>query len=101
MRESELINFSINSEDKEFIGITSYGAIWTDNQPKYRFNFNKTYLKFVMNYLTDNCCFTLGSMCFPQLIGILMGPGPSFFMTNLLLRKEMSSSNIKMRPVKD
>ena len=43
MRESELINFSINSEDKEFIGITSYGAIWTDNQPKYRFNFNKTF----------------------------------------------------------
>ena len=32
-------------------------------------------LKLAINYLLDNCCFTLGSMCFHKLIGITMA-GP-------------------------
>ena len=41
MEESN--NFCFNDGDKEFISITSYGAIWTNNQQKCRLLFSKTY----------------------------------------------------------
>ena len=81
----ELINFCFNGGDKEFIGITRYGAIWTNSQEKYKLYFNKITLKLAINYLLDNCYFTLGSMCFCQLIGIPMGSDPAPFMANLFL----------------
>ena len=56
--------FCFNGGDKGFIGITRYKAIWTNSQDKYRLPFNKTSLKLVINYLTDNPCCTLGSMRF-------------------------------------
>ena len=38
----ELINFCFDGDDKEFIGITRYGVIWSDGREKYRLLFNKT-----------------------------------------------------------
>ena len=40
-----LINCCLNGWDKEFIRITKYGGIWTNNQQKYRFSFNKKSFK--------------------------------------------------------
>ena len=40
-----LINFCFNGWGKGFIGTTRYGAIWTNNQEKYRMSFDKTSLK--------------------------------------------------------
>ena len=34
----KLINFSFNGGVKEFIGITKYGAIWTNDQQKHFWN---------------------------------------------------------------
>ena len=79
----ELINFCFNDGDKEFIGITRYGAIYTNNQQKYRLSFNQTSLKSAINYLLDNRYLALGSMCFSQLIGIPMRYDPAAFMANL------------------
>ena len=55
----ELINFCLSEKNKEFIGITRYGAIWHNIQEKYRLFFNKTFLKLAFNYLLDNCYFLL------------------------------------------
>ena len=77
----ELINFCFNSDDTEFIGIFRYGATWTSSRPKCRLSFNKTSLKFVINYLPDNCYFALASMCFRQLIEFTMVPDPDFLQT--------------------
>ena len=73
----EFINFCFNDGDKEFIGITRYGAIWTNSPEKYRLSFNKTSLKLTINYVLDNCYLTLGSMRFRQLIEIPMGSDPA------------------------
>ena len=91
----ELINFCFKGEDKEFIRITRYSAMWTNNQQKYGLSCNKTSLKFAINYLLlDNCYVTLGSTCFRQLIGtpVWSDPAPSM---------EVASSNKKMGPAKD
>ena len=44
-----LINFCLNGWDKDFIGITKYGSIWTNNQQKYRFSFNKKSFKLAIS----------------------------------------------------
>ena len=44
----------VNGGDKEFTGVTRYGAIWTNSEEKYRLSFNKTSLKLVVNYLLNN-----------------------------------------------
>ena len=46
---------------------------------------NTITLKLAINYLLDNCYFTLGSMHFYQLTGIPMGSDPGSFITNLFL----------------
>ena len=50
----ELINFSFNGGDKEFIGITRYCAIWTNSREKHRLSFNKSSLKLAINSLLNN-----------------------------------------------
>ena len=55
------------------------------NQQTYKLSFDKTSLKLAINYLLDSCYFTLGGMCFGQLIGIPMGSDPFPFMVNLFL----------------
>ena len=52
-------------------------------------------MKLAINCLLDNCYFTLGDICFLQLIGISIGSDPTPFMTNLLW-KEVTSSNNKL-----
>ena len=42
-------------------------------------------MKLAVNYLIDNCYFTLGSMCFRQLIELPMGSYPTLFMAKLFL----------------
>ena len=57
MEESN--NFCFNDGDKEFISITSYGAILTNNQQKCRLVFSKTSLKLANDQLLDYCYFFL------------------------------------------
>ena len=71
--------------DKEFIGTINYGAIWNNNQQKHRLLFSKTSLKLAVNYLLNNCYFTLSSTCFRQLIAIPMDSEPSTFGVNFFL----------------
>ena len=77
-----LINFCFNDGDKEFIGITRYGAIGTNIQEKYTLSLNKTYLKLATNYLPDNSHFSLGSMCFCQLTEIHTESDPAPLLQN-------------------
>ena len=55
-----------------------YGA--TGVITKYRFTFNKAFLKLTNNYLLGNYYFTLVSVCFCPLIGISIGFDPDPFM---------------------
>ena len=41
--------------------------------------------RLVINYLLDNSYFTLGSMCFHQMVEIPMGCYPAPFMANIFL----------------
>ena len=68
----ELIKLWFNDGDAVRIGVTKYGAIWTNNQQKYKLLVNETSLKLVINYLLDNYYFTLGNIFFRQL-GSLWG----------------------------
>ena len=68
----ELINFYFSSGDREFIGITRHGAIWTKSRPKYRLSFKSTSLKVAITYLLDRFHFTLGSTSLSQLIKVIM-----------------------------
>ena len=81
-QHGELINFCFNGWGKGFIGTTRYGAIWTNNQEKYRMSFDKTSLKLAINYLLDNCYFAL---CFHQILGILKMSDPESFIVKLFL----------------
>ena len=60
----ELINFCFNSGDKRIVGVTRYGAIWTNSREKHIFSFDQISSKLPINCLLDNACLTLGSMCF-------------------------------------
>ena len=68
--DGELINFCFNGEHNESNGITRYGAISTSNQESI---FKKVSLKLAINYLQGICYFTLGNICFRQLIVIPVG----------------------------
>ena len=48
----ELINFFFDVGDKEFIGVTKYGAFWTNGQQKLRLYFIKTFLKLMFSYIS-------------------------------------------------
>ena len=86
--------FCFNVGDKKFIGITRFGALWTNSQQKYRLYFgnrkcrlyfNKTSFKLAINFLVGNCYFTLCRMCFCQFIGIALLFNPDPFIVNLFL----------------
>lgn len=48
----QLANSCFNVCDKEFIGITRYGAIWTDSQQKYKLLYDETSLKLLITQYT-------------------------------------------------
>ena len=52
----------------ESLGMVIFGLVIKEH----RFFVNKTALKLAIQYLPDNCYFTLGSMCFRKSIGIPM-----------------------------
>ena len=83
--------------------MTRYGASGTKSQQKYTFSFDKTFLNLTVNYLLNNCYFTLGSMCFHPLVGIFIGSHPAPFMTKLfflLSLKEVVFQKEKADPTK-
>ena len=63
----------------------------------------KTSLKLATNYLVNNSFFTLGSLCFRQLIGMAIGSEKSPFMAKLnsvLLWKEVQKQPLRGVPRK-
>lgn len=48
----QLANPCFNVCDKEFIGITRYGAIWTDSRQKYKLLYDETSLKLLITQYT-------------------------------------------------
>ena len=81
----EFANFCFNDGDKKSIGIIKHGVIWSNSQEKYRLFFIKRSLKLAINYLIENSHFTLGKMCFRQLIRIPMESDLAPFTENLFL----------------
>ena len=54
-RWKELINFFFSGGDREFMGITKYGAIWANSHEKYILS-----LKLAINYLLNSSYFAIG-----------------------------------------
>ena len=46
----KLINCCFKVEEEQFIAVTKYGATWTDNKNIFKINFDKTFLKLVINF---------------------------------------------------
>ena len=72
-----------NDGDKEFTRINRYGAIRTNSREKHVLSFNKTSLKLATTFLLVSSYFTLGSICFRQLIGTPIESDPTPFIRKL------------------
>ena len=66
------MNFCSKGEKKQFIAIKKFGATWTDNENKFKVTFNKASLKLAINFLLDNCFFSLVNLSFRKMTGISM-----------------------------
>ena len=81
----ELINFCFKGGLGNYIAVTKFGTRWVDDKKNYKIVFDKTKLKLAINYLLDNCYFTIGNSTFRRVIGIPMRSDPAPFMVNLFL----------------
>ena len=72
----DLISFTLSSKSH---------ARWVPNNSKAEIKYNITLVKEALEYLMNNCFFTLGNKVFRQVIGIPMGSDPAPFMANLFL----------------
>lgn len=101
----DLIDFCFRGGDKGFIRITKYGVGCLKSQQKHSFSFDKASLNsnLNINYIQNNCYFTLIGICFHSLVWISMGYHPATFMTDLfflLSSKEVVFSKEKADPSK-
>ena len=69
----ELINFCFKGGSGNSIAVTKFGARWVDYKKNSKIVFDKTNLKLAINFLLDNCYFTVGNSTFRQLIGARLG----------------------------
>ena len=82
---SKLVDFCFDGGPSKFIAVTKYEAKWVDDPSKYDLVFNKTSIKKAIEFLMNNCHFTIGNKIFQQIIGIPMGSDPAPFFANLFL----------------
>ena len=82
---SKLVDFFFDGGPSKFIAVTKYEAKWVDDPFKYDLVFNKTSSKKAIEFLMNNCHFTIGNKIFQQIIGIPMGSDPAPFFANLFL----------------
>ena len=74
----ELINFY-------YIPVTKFRARLVDDKKNRKIVLDTDEVKLTIDYLLDNCYFTIVTSTFKQLIGILKDSGPTPFMKNLFL----------------
>ena len=82
---NELVDFCFQGGSHEQLSISKSGARWVTRKCRTGLRFDKKVTKDAIQYLMDNCYFTLGNKIFKQVIGIPMGSDPAPFMANLFL----------------
>ena len=82
---NEITDTCFNGGNRELISVTKSGARWVTKPSSKGITFTKATFKDAINYLMNNCYFTLGDFLFRQIIGIPMGSDPAPFMANLFL----------------
>lgn len=79
----ELIDFCFKGVSRNYIAITKSEARQVDDKKSYMILFDKGTLKLTINYLLDNCYFTVGNSTFRKIIRIPIGSDAAPFMANL------------------
>ena len=83
---SEIIDFVFDFGRNSIIAISKFGKVyWCEKKPKDLISFSKSSLKTAVQYLIENCYFTVGKVVMRQAIGIPMGIDPAPFWANLFL----------------
>ena len=82
---SSIIDFVFKGGNKSFIRISKNGKASWGKKSKGIVGFTKASLKATVNYLIENCYFTVGNITMRQCIGIPMGIDPAPFWANLFL----------------
>ena len=103
---TKLIDFAFKGGTRNKISINFFNeAYWDTNPPKSTFFFAKTSIIEAVDFLIQNCYFSVGNTLLRQKIGIPMGLDPAPFFANLFLfyyesewlKKLKKSDNIKAR----
>ena len=69
----------------KYISIYEKSFAWVNKPKESTFCFDEISLMTAVNFLVDNCYFTLGNRIFRQTIGVPIGVDPAPFMANLTL----------------
>ena len=68
-----------------YISIYSKSFAWVNKPRDTTFSFDENSLIEAVNFLIDNCYFTMGSQVFRQIIGVPIGVDPGPYIANLTL----------------
>ena len=97
----ELTDFCFQGGTHKYIAVNSFSARWVGKIGKKQKIYDKHSIKRALNYLLNNCFFSLGGKLFRQIIGIPMGSDPAPYMANLFLyyyenkwARELKKSNL-------
>jgi len=82
---SSVVRLAFKHSKKGYISIYNYSSSFVKSTREGTWYFDCESLITAINYLLDNCYFTIGDVIFKQIIGVPMGVDPGPYMANLTL----------------
>ena len=82
---SSVIKLMFKHAKCKYISIYSKSFAWVNKPRDTTFSFDENSLIEAVNFLIDNCYFTMGSQVFRQIIGVPIGVDPGPYIANLTL----------------
>ena len=80
-----VVKLAFKHSKRKFIAIYNSSFAWVNKTKENTFRFDEKSLLESIDFLMDNCYFTLGDMIFKQIIGVPMGVDPGPYIANLTL----------------
>ena len=80
-----VIKLAFKHSKCKYISIYSKSFSWVNSPRENTFRFDEASLMECINFMMDNCYFTLGGMIFKQIIGVPIGVDPGPYIANLTL----------------
>ena len=83
---NNIIDFAFKGGTRDYISVSKSQAYWVKSSSSGRgTTYSKSQINESLDYLINNCYFTVGTKLFKQIIGIPMGSDPAPFFANLFL----------------